>query len=124
MEKIIFISIMFSLGVSAGNITIDDTQQVQEKCLQCHNQEQIPNGLIYRRYLMKYSTQEAMKTAILKYLKDPKQENSIMPQPFFSKFSMKEVSDLDDENLKKNIQTFLDTFDLKKNLVLPEGSSK
>ncbi len=104
----------------AGDITIDDKQQLQQKCLQCHNQEQIPNELIYRRYLMTYSTQEAMKTAIMKYLKNPKQENSIMPHPFFSKFPMKEASDLDDENLKKNIQTFLNIFDLKKKLVLPE----
>ena len=120
MEKVIFVWLMFSLGVFAANISIDDKQQVQQKCLQCHNQEQIPNALIYRRYLMKYSTQEAMKTAILKYLKDPTQENSIMPHPFFSKFPMKEASDLDEVDLKKNIQTFLDTFDLKKNLVLTQ----
>ena len=120
MGKIIFVCIMFSVGVVAGNITIEDKQQVQQQCLQCHHQEQIPNDLIYRRYLMKYSTQEAMKTVILKYLKNPKQENSIMPRPFFSKFSMKEASDLNDENLQKNIQTFLNTFDLNKNLVLPE----
>ena len=120
MGKVIFVCMIFFIGAVAGNISIDDKQQVQEKCLQCHNQEQIPNTLIYRRYLKTYSTQEAMKTAILKYLKDPKQENSIMPHPFFSKFSMKEVSDLDDEDLKKNIQTFLDTFDLKKKLVLPK----
>jgi len=111
---------LFSVAVFAGDITTDDKQQVQQKCLKCHSQEQIPNGLIYRRYLKKYSTQEAMKKVILKYLKDPKQENSIMPHPFFSKFPMKEASDLDDEALKKNIQIFLDTFDLKKKLVLPE----
>ena len=120
MEKIIFVIMIFSIGAVAGNINIDDKQQVQQKCLQCHNQEQIPNTLIYRRYLKKYSTQKAMRTVILKYLKDPKQENSIMPHPFFSKFSMKIASDLDDEDLKKNIQTFLDTFDLKKKLILPE----
>ena len=111
---------VFSIGVYAGNITIDEKQQVEQKCLQCHNQEQIPNALIYRRYLMTYSTQEAMKTAILKYLKNPKQENSIMPHPFFSKFPMKAVSDLDDEDLEKNIQTFLNIFDLKKNLRIAE----
>ena len=120
MGKIIFVCMMFPIGVVAGNITIDEKQQVEQKCLQCHHQEQIPNRLIYRRYLKKYSTQEAMKKVILKYLKDPKQENSIMPHPFFSKFPMKEASDLDDEALKKNIQTYLDTFDLKKKMVLPE----
>jgi len=120
MGKIIFVCILFSIGAFAANITIDEKQQVQQKCLQCHHEEQIPNGLIYRRYLMKYSTGEAMKIAILKYLKDPKQENSIMPHPFFSKFAMKEVSELDDESLKKYIQTFLDTFDMKKKMVLPK----
>lgn len=120
MGKIIFSCMLFSIGVFAGNITIDDKQQVQQKCLQCHNQEQIPNALIYRRYLKKYSTDEAMGIAIMKYLKNPKQENSIMPHPFFSKFPMKEVSVLNDESLKKNIQAFLHIFDLKKNLVLPE----
>ncbi|MDQ7046729.1 MAG: hypothetical protein Q9M39_03590 [Sulfurovum sp.] len=120
MGKIIFVSILFSVSVFAVNISIDDKQQLQKNCLQCHHNEQIPNGLIYRRYLMKYSTEEAIKTAILKYLKDPKKENSIMPHPFFSKFSMKKVLALDDESLRKNIQTFLDTFDIKKKLRLSE----
>lgn len=124
MGKIIFIAMLFSLGAVAGNIRIDDKQQVQQNCLQCHNQEQIPNALIYRRYLKRYSTEKAMGAAILKYLKDPKQENSIMPHPFFLKFSMKEVSSLDDEGLKKNIQIFLDTFDMKKKLILPKGTSE
>ena len=77
---------LFATGIYAGNITIEDKQELQQKCLQCHKQEQIPNGLISRRYFMTYSTQEAMKTAIMKYLKNPKQENSIMPHPFFFKF--------------------------------------
>ena len=96
-----------------------EKQQLQETCLQCHIQDQIPNALIYRRYLMTYSTQEAMKKAIMKYLKNPQKENSIMPPPFFSKFPMKEALDLDDESLEKNIRAFLDNFDVKKKLILP-----
>jgi hypothetical protein len=95
-------------------------QELESNCLLCHTQDQIPNTLIYRRYLMKYSTQEAMSKAILKYLKDPKKENSIMPPPFFSKFPMKYALDMDDTTLKKNIRTFLETFDVKKKLVLPQ----
>jgi hypothetical protein len=95
-------------------------QELESNCLLCHTQDQIPNTLIYRRYLMKYSTQEAMSKAILKYLKDPKKENSIMPPPFFSKFPMKYALDMDDTILKKNIRTFLETFDVKKKLVLPQ----
>lgn len=94
-------------------------QELQTKCLNCHTQDQIPNTLIYRRYLMIYSTKKAVSKAILKYLKDPQKENSIMPPPFFSKFPMKEASDLDNATLEKNIAAFLDMYDVKKKLLLP-----
>lgn len=110
---------MFYAGILSAEEISAETQQLQEECLQCHAQEQIPNELIYRRYLMKYSTAKGMERAIKMYLKNPKKENSIMPLPFFSKFSMKEALALDDENLEKNIHSFLDRYDVKKRLVLP-----
>lgn len=119
MGKIIFLFMIFSISILAENMTIEEKHQLQKNCLECHHLEQIPNELIYRRYLMTYSTKEAMQEAIIKYMKHPKQENSIMPPPFFSKFTMKQASELNDETLKKNIQRFLDTFDLKKKLVPP-----
>lgn len=118
MGKIIFLCIIFYVGVYAGD-TFSQHEQLQSKCLGCHIQEQIPSELIYRRYLMTYSTQEEMQNAIFNYLKDPKKENSIMPPPFFFKFPMKEALKLDDETLEKNIDAFLDTFDVKKKLILP-----
>jgi len=118
MGKIIFLCIMMYVGLYAEESSAEK-QQLRETCLQCHIQEQIPSELIYRRYLMTYSTQEEMQNAIFNYLKDPKKENSIMPPPFFFKFPMKEALDLDDETLEKNIRAFLDTFDVKKKLVLP-----
>ncbi len=94
-------------------------EQLQSKCLDCHIQEQIPTQLIYRRYLMTYSTQEEMSKAIFSYMKDPQKENSIMPPPFFYKFPMKKVLDMDDASLKENIRLFLDHLDVKKKLMLP-----
>lgn len=46
MGKIIFVCMVFSIGVVAGNITIEDKQQLQQKCIQCPYREQIPNELI------------------------------------------------------------------------------
>ena len=119
MGKIIFFCTLLCVGLYAEESS-SAQQQLQTNCLNCHTQDQIPNTLIYRRYLMKYSTKEAVRKAILKYLKDPRKENSIMPPPFFSKFPMKETLELDDATLKKNIRTFLETFDVKKKLVLPQ----
>lgn len=97
-----------------------EKEQFQNICLKCHSQNQIPNELIYRRYLMKYSTNKAMRVAIAKYLRNPKDQNSIMPPPFFLKFSRKEAMTLDNAILMQNIQSFLDTYDVKKKLVLPQ----
>ncbi len=99
-----------------------DTQEHSFKstCLACHQQQQIPNDLMYKRYLMKYSTSRRMEEAMFTYMKDPKQEHSIMPAPFFLKFPMKEKISLDDSSLRKHIQAYLEEFDIKKKLMLEE----
>jgi hypothetical protein len=69
---------------------------------------------------MKYSTVKRMKDAMAVYMKGPSKEHSIMPAPFFLKFPMKEKTDLSDANLGKNIQSYLEMFDIKKKLRLEE----
>jgi len=119
MEKIIFLCMLFYMELYASE-TLSEKESLQNNCLQCHTKNQIPNELIYKRYLVKYSTKDAMTQAILKYLKDPKKENSAMPPPFFSKFPMQRTLDLDDAKLEQNTRVFLDTFDMKKKLILPK----
>lgn len=118
MGKIIFLWIVLYVG-SQAQVDTTEKQQLQNNCLKCHIQNQIPSELIYRRYLMKYSTNEAMTIAIAKYLKNPKDKDSIMPPQFFLKFPRKEAI-VDDINFTKNIGLFLETFDVKKKLVLPQ----
>jgi len=104
----------------AQDVNVEDKQQLQKECLQCHVKQQIPSALIYRRYLMKYSTFERMEKAMFSYIKKPDQKHSIMPPQFFLKFPMKESLILDDDTLKKMIKSYLNTFDVKKKLVLPQ----
>jgi len=95
------------------------SQDLETACLQCHKAEQIPDSLIYRRYLMRYSTSERISEAMLKYLEVPKKTDSIMPSQFFLKFSMKEKMEMSEVELKKYIQCYIEAFDIKKKLVLP-----
>ena len=111
MEKIIFI-VMFTIVVTAQSNTLE------YDCLSCHKAQQIPSNLIYRRYLMKYSTDDRMQKAIFKYLKNPNKATSIMPTQFFLKFPMKKPLSLDDKTLKRDIQNYLKKFDVKKRLIL------
>jgi hypothetical protein len=111
----IFIFLTHTLFAAGSTVTYDSLEQ---KCLDCHKEQQIPNSLIMKRYLMQYSTNERIEEAMFKYLKDPKKKHSIMPAPFFSKFPMKEKSLLDDLSLKQNIKLFLEKYNMKKKLML------
>ena len=119
MVKIIFLTLVMQIGLFAADTNVKQGV-VLEKCLACHKQEQIPNTLIYRRYLVKYSTQDAMLEAIVKYLKNPQKELSVMPPPFFLKFTMKPTLDMNDKELEEGTRAFLEKIDIKKKLVLPK----
>jgi cytochrome c551/c552 len=95
-----------------------DADILQKNCLSCHQKQQIPTHLIYKRYLLKYSTDERMKKAIYEYLKNPDKEHSIMPSAFFLKFPMKQSLHLSDFELEQSIEAFLRKYNVKKKLVL------
>ncbi len=90
----------------------------KSECLACHKREQIPSELIYKRYLLKYSTQKNIEQMMFEYLKNPDKKSSIMPPQFFLKFPMKERVDLDDDTLRENIKLYIKKFDIKNRLTL------
>ena len=112
MEKLIVVMMILTTIIFANN------SLAKKNCLSCHQKEQIPSHLIYKRYLLKYSTKSRMKKVILEYAKNPTKKGSIMPTPFFFKFPMKRKLNLDSETLGKSIDDYLDYFDVKKRLVL------
>ena len=114
-----FMVLTLSLFAVEPTVIHDDLEQ---KCLNCHKEQQIPNTLIVKRYLMQYSTDERIEEAMYRYLKDPKKEYSIMPAPFFSKFPMKEKVVFDDLSLKESIKSFLEKYNMKKRLILERSS--
>jgi hypothetical protein len=117
MGKIIWIIGFLILSVQADEI---QESTLDTNCLACHQEQQIPSALIYKRYLMKYSTDARMEEAIYTYLKDPDQAYSIMPAPFFSKFPMKEKGSFNDVDLRKNIRLFLEKYTMKSRFILEE----
>jgi len=113
MEKIIFVCLFVLTKLISSEIDVSNSTILQNKCLSCHKSGQIPDELIYRRYLMVYSTHERMENAIFMYMKNPDKKNSVMHHPFFFKFPMKNKSDLDDVTLHQMINAYLVKFDIK-----------
>jgi len=115
MGKLILVwSLLFNMFLWGDNL--------KNACLSCHISQQIPNHLVYRRYLLQYSTAKNMEEAMLMYLKNPKKEKSIMPPQFFLKFPMKTKLPMDENTLRQNIQQFIQKFDVKKKLILEQNS--
>ncbi len=110
MEKVIFLLLIPLLGIYANE------SELEKNCLKCHEQNQLPSKLIYKRYLLKYSTPTNIKNAMFNYIKNPDPKNSIMPPQFFLKFEIKKRLDLDDETLKRDIELFIKKYDIKKRL--------
>ncbi len=112
LAKIVWVAGVVSLSLCADLL--------EENCLQCHKKQQIPTGLIYKRYLMKYSTPERISNAIESYLQHPQKKHSIMPPQFFLKFPMKEPTKLSPWMLRESVRAFIKRYDVRRRLVLPE----
>jgi hypothetical protein len=118
MEEIVIKSLLICTFFSTA-ITAETTTLLENNCISCHIEQKIPSELIYRRYLLTYSTNKKIKEILFSYLKNPKKKNSIMPKQFFLKFPEKKALDLDDNLLNESIDAYLNYFDVKGKLVLP-----
>ena len=116
MVKFLLISSTLSLILLEAK---EPTPPLKKNCLECHVSQKIPSELIYRRYLLTYSTHKKIKETLFEYLKNPTKETSIMPKQFFLKFPEKKGLDLNETVLKESIDEYLNYFDVRGKLVLP-----
>ena len=96
----------------------EDTTALETACLACHRTQQIPSEMIYRRYLMRYSSKETIKKKITAYLKHPSTDTSIMPTPFFRKFPLKKATTLNDTKLERLIEAYIAHYDVDGKIVI------
>lgn len=106
-------------SLSYGEEIPNNETELFKNCISCHVSEQVPSELIYRRYLIKYSSHKKIKKVMFEYLKKPSIDRTIMPKQFFNKFPQKEPSHLAEEELLKGIEAYLEFYDIQKRLQLP-----
>ena len=118
---ILFSIVLCSLWSSeeVASFTSERDSALERECFQCHKEQKIPSEGTYRRYLRKYSSKETIREMMLTYLKAPTVEQSIMPPQFFSKFTIKEASQLEEKELRNRIDDYVDYFDINKKLFIP-----
>jgi len=94
------------------------TAQLDENCLACHREQRLPDNLIYRRYLLRYSSPQRIEDALVAYLQHPVKERSIMPAEFFLRFPIKYANKLSPQMLRSHVRAYIDHFDVRKRLRL------
>jgi len=113
MVKIIYLLAIVSTLSNAS-------QSFEDTCIQCHQDQEIPNEVIYKRYLLKYSSDTNIREAMVNYLKNPMAERTIMPAQFITIFGLKEACTLSDEKLNQLVDEFINKYDIKRKIVLPQ----
>jgi len=90
----------------------------KNECMRCHEKQNIPFEMIYKRYLIKYSSKSTIKQAIFKMCKNPTIERSLVPPSFLRRYGIKQACTLNDKDLYNAIEEFINFYDIKKNIQL------
>ena len=114
-----FYMIIAIVGVTGMAYARENSISALEKgCLSCHQAQQIPSEMIYRRYLMRYASKKTIKKKMAAYLKHPSTDTSIMPAPFFRKFPLKKATTLEDTRLERLIEAYIAHYDVDSKIVI------
>lgn len=79
-------------------------------CVKCHDKIPVSIDKYFYRYLLKHSSQKAVKGAIFEYLKNPTKEKTIMPEAFIKRFGVKKRTELNDTQLQKALDIYWEKY--------------
>ena len=77
-----------------------------ENCVVCHKDMPVKIDKFFYRYLLKYSSEENLKTALISYLKNPTKEKTILQEGLLNRFGVKDKTTLNDKELKEAVDEY------------------
>ena len=77
-----------------------------KSCLGCHDKLSFEMQDIFFRYLLKYSGEQSVKTALVDFLKHPNAVTSVMDKTYIRSFGVKQKTTLDEETLQLAVDIF------------------
>jgi uncharacterized protein with ParB-like and HNH nuclease domain len=88
----------------------------QDNCIKCHEKLPVSIDKYFYRYLLKFSSQQDVKTAMIKYLSNPTKADTVMPESFINRFGIKKKTSLTQKELKEVIDIYWNEYDVSKRL--------
>lgn len=102
MVRILLILILFFGFLKASSY--------ENNCVACHKDLPVTIDKYFYRYLLKYSSEKAVKKAMKEYIKTPSKDTTIMPEAFISRFGVKKATTLSDKELEKALDEYWDIY--------------
>ncbi|MCH9813960.1 MAG: hypothetical protein K0U47_08470 [Epsilonproteobacteria bacterium] len=92
-------------------------QNIYEKnCLPCHQPLSIGLDKIFFRYLIKYSSEISVKSALIDFLKNPNKQTSAMSSEQLRLLGVKSKTNLQDSELKEAIDIYWERYNVSDKL--------
>ncbi len=101
-QKIVIVMICLSLSLSANTY--------EKNCIQCHKQMSLDMQETFMRYVLKYSSEVSVKSALFDFLKYPNYFTSALRKDQIARYGLKSKTTLTDEALKGAINTYWEKY--------------
>jgi len=88
----------------------------ENNCLSCHQFSTLKLDKIFFNYLIKYSSELTVKTALIDFLKNPNLQTSVMSEDELRRLGLKTKTNLDDEELKEAINIYWELYNVSDRL--------
>ena len=92
------------------------TNVYERECMPCHKYQPVSLENAFMDYLKAYSGEYSLKGSLKAFLKNPKNENSLMNNIFLDRFSVKNKTTLNDEELDEALDVYWDLYNVRNKL--------
>ena len=99
---------------------VADENPVLERCTACHERSAPPLSLIYRRYLMLYSSKARIRQEMVDFLSAPSKEKSAMPEGMKNRFNPQNHPAFSPSVAKEAVERLIKKEDLIPHIVVPK----
>lgn len=82
----------------------------ETNCIKCHKRIPVSIDKYFYRYLLKYSSEKAVKNAMTEYLKKPSKDKTIMTNAHIRRFGLKRKTKLSDEKLQEALDIYWEKY--------------
>jgi hypothetical protein len=118
MVRVLLTAALLAATVWASEGTKEEG--VYTRCTACHSTQAPPLSLVYRRYLMLYSSKGRIAERMTAFLVHPTKKGSSMPEGMKSRFNPQNHPAFPPEKAKEAVRELIEKEDLLKRIVIPK----